>query len=162
MRAWLRWLYTLEVPRLGGRPVQAGALCWRKGESGIELLLVTSRRSGRWGLPKGWALRGRPLHRTAEREAWEEAGAVGRCDNRLLGLVDAPKRYRLVGRVDWTLALYPLHVERLAEEWPERAQRERRWFGPEEAAERVRPRSLQPLLAGFRPISSSEERGPPR
>lgn len=152
MQAWLRFLYTLEAPRLGGRPVQAGALCWRRAGSEIELLLVTSRRSGKWGCPKGWGLRGRPLYRTAEREAWEEAGVVGRCHNRLIGLVDAPKTYRLVGTLNWALALYPLEVEALANDWPERGQRERRWFAQAEAAERVRPRGLQPLLAGFRPI----------
>jgi 8-oxo-dGTP pyrophosphatase MutT (NUDIX family) len=162
MRALLRFLYTLEVPRLGGAPVQAGAICWREGAMGLEILLVTSRRSGKWGVPKGWALRGRSLHKTAEREAWEEAGVVGRTENLMLGPVDAPKRYRLAGTIDWTLALYALQVERLAESWPERRQRQRRWFPQAEAAERVRPRSLQPLLADFHPTSASEGQGQQR
>lgn len=151
MRKLLSLLYTLEVPRSGGRPLQAGALCWRRGAEELEILLITSRRGGKWGVPKGWTLRGRPLHRTAGREAWEEAGVIGETENRMLGLVDAPKRYRLVGEIGWTLALYPLEVEQLAEDWPERGQRERRWFGQTDAAERVRPRGLAPLLASFRP-----------
>jgi 8-oxo-dGTP pyrophosphatase MutT (NUDIX family) len=154
MRGLLGFLYTLEVPRLGEAPLQAGALCWRLGAEGLEVLLVTSRRSGKWGVPKGWALRGRSLHQTAEREAWEEAGVIGAAENRLLGLVDAPKTYRLIGEIGWELALYPLQVERLAEEWPERGQRERRWFSLEEAAERVRPKALRPLMANFRPTSA--------
>lgn len=151
MRALLRTLYTLEVPRLGGAPLQSGAVCWRRGESGIEVLLVTSRRSGKWSLPKGWTLRGRPLHRTAEREAWEEAGVIGKVQNRLIGVVDAPKTYRLIGPIAWKLALYPLRVDELALDWPERNQRDRRWFALREAAGRVRPRVLGPLLAGFSP-----------
>lgn len=154
MRGLLRFLYTIEVPRIAGAPVQAGALCWRQGDRGIEVLLVTSRKAGRWGVPKGWALRGRPLHRTAAREAWEEAGVVGATENRLLGLVRAPKSYRLVGEIGWRLALYPLKIERLADDWPERGQRERRWFSVDEAAERVRPSGLSPLISAFDPTSA--------
>lgn len=151
VRGLLRFLYTAEVPRLLGSPLQAGALCWRPGSDGPELLLVTSRSSGKWGVPKGWGLLGRPLHRTAEREAWEEAGVIGSVGNRLLALVPAPKRYRLVGRIGWQLALYSLAVERLAEDWPERGQRRRCWFRPDEAAELVRPKVLAQLLTSFRP-----------
>ena len=79
---------------------------------------------------------------------------MGTAENRLLGLVDAPKSYRFVGRIGWKLAIYPLEVERLAEDWPESGQRERRWFSPEEATERVRPRALGPLIARFRPTSA--------
>jgi 8-oxo-dGTP pyrophosphatase MutT (NUDIX family) len=150
----LRFLYTVEVPRLAGAPLQAGALCWRRKGDEIVILLVTSRRSGKWGVPKGWALRGRPLHRTAAQEAWEEAGVLGAAENQLLGLVDAPKSYRFVGEIGWRLALYPLEVERLAEDWPEHGQRERRWFSLDEAAESVRPKRLEPLIANFRPTSA--------
>lgn len=150
-RRLLRRLYTLEVPRLGGAPLQAGALCWRRTGDKVEVLLVTSRTSGKWGVPKGWALRARPLYRTAQREAWEEAGVVGTAENLLLGLINAPKSYRLVGKIGWKLALYPLEVEHLAEDWPERGQRERRWFSLDMAAERVRPKALGFLIAGFQP-----------
>jgi 8-oxo-dGTP pyrophosphatase MutT (NUDIX family) len=151
MQDLLRFLYTLEVPRVGGAPMQAGALCWQRRGKRLRVLLVTSRRSGKWGVPKGWALRGRPLHRTAAREAWEEAGVIGLTENRLLGMIDAPKSYRLVGEIAWKLALYPLEVDQLADDWPECGQRKRRWFRPEEAAEMVRPRALGFLLASFRP-----------
>lgn len=161
LRRALRFLYTAEVPRLAGAPVQAGALCWRFRGREIEVLLVTSRRSGKWGVPKGWGLRGRALHVTAGREAWEEAGVIGHAENRLLGMVPAPKRYRLVGTVPWRLALYPLEVERLAHDWPEHGQRERRWFALAEAAEQVRPKALRLLLAAFRLTSASEAPVPP-
>lgn len=149
MQGLLRFLYTLEVPRLGGAPLQAGALCWRRRGDEVEVLLVTGRRSGKWGVPRGWALLGRPLHRTAAREAWEEAGVSGPCENCLLGLVDAPKSYGLVGEIGWKLALYPLEVRILAKDWPERGQRERQWFSPSEAADRVRPRALAAVVENF-------------
>jgi 8-oxo-dGTP pyrophosphatase MutT (NUDIX family) len=81
MRGLLGFLYTLEVPRLGEAPLQAGALCWRLGAEGLEVLLVTSRRSGKWGVPKGWALAA-DMHRTAQREAWEAGGRDRAAENR--------------------------------------------------------------------------------
>jgi 8-oxo-dGTP pyrophosphatase MutT (NUDIX family) len=149
MQRILRFLYTLEVPRLLGAPLQAGALCWREGNEGLEVLLITGRRSGKWSVPRGWALRGRSLAETARREAWEEAGVTGALEHRLLGMVTAPKDYRLVGRIQWQLALYPLKVELLADHWPEAGQRRRRWFPLAEAGQLVRPKALAPLLSAF-------------
>ncbi len=150
-RALGRFLYTLEAPRIDGAPVQAGALCWRRTGKGLEFLLVTGRHSGRWSLPAGWGLRGRPLYRTASREAWEEAGVRGTVQNILLGLARKSKRYRLIGSIEWQLAVYPLEVSELRDDFPEVGQRERRWFSAEEAARRVRPVSLRPVIEAFRP-----------
>lgn len=147
----LRILYTLEAQRLGGAPLQAGALCWRRTANGVEVLLITSRRSGRWGIAKGWSLRSRALAETARREAWEEAGVRGTAENRLLGILDAPKRYRLVGTVPWKLALYPLEVRELAEHWPERGKRRRQWLPQEEAAAAIKSKPLAALIRAFSP-----------
>ena len=147
----LRFLYTLEVPRMGGAPVQAGAICWRRGDEGLEILLVTGRHSGKWGIPKGWALRGRPLHQTATREAWEEAGVRGAADNRLAGMVVAPKSYPMVGTIPWKLLVYPLEVRQLEAIWPEQGERKRRWFSREQAARQVRHKALSQILATFDP-----------
>nr|WP_314445164.1 NUDIX hydrolase [uncultured Sphingomonas sp.] len=143
---FFRFLYTLEVPRLGGKPAQAGALCWRRNEGRLEVLLVKGRKSGRWVLPAGWALRGRSLATTAEREAWEEAGVSGAVANRVLTVVPKRKHYRLAGEIEWQMAVYPLRVEAVAHEYPEASQRERKWFSPEEAAKLVHPSSLGPVL----------------
>lgn len=154
----LRWFYTLESHRMGASPLQAGALCWRMTAGGPEILLITSRKAGRWGVPKGWSFRGRPLHRTAEREAWEEAGVIGRTENRMLGPIPATKRYRLAGEVQWQLTLFPLEVERLAEDWPERPQRQRRWFAVPDALRLVRPKSLRAILQSFAASLAAEQR----
>lgn len=141
-----RFLYTLEVPRLGGKPAQAGALCWRRNEGRLEVLLVKGRKSGRWMLPAGWALRGRPLAVTAEREAWEEAGVSGTVANTVLTVVPKRKRYRLAGEIEWQMAVFPLRVESVADHYPEVGERQRSWFLPEEAAKLVHPSSLGPVL----------------
>ncbi|GAA4008239.1 NUDIX hydrolase [Sphingomonas humi] len=144
-----RFLYTIEVPRLGGKPAQAGALCWRRHEGKLQVLLVKSRKSQRWVLPGGWALRSRPLAATAEREAWEEAGVSGTIGNRVLAVVPKRKHYRLAGQIEWQMAVFPLRVDALADEYPEAEERQRAWFSPEQAAKLVHPSSLGPILREF-------------
>jgi 8-oxo-dGTP pyrophosphatase MutT (NUDIX family) len=60
------------------RPIQYGALPYRETKSGVEILLVTSRGTRRWIIPKGWPQSGTPPHRAAAQEAFEEAGVVGK------------------------------------------------------------------------------------
>ena len=129
---------------------QVAALPFRVGADGqIEVLLITSRDTGRWIIPKGWPMIGRKGHRAAEREAFEEAGLKGRIAASPVGW------YRYEKRLDDGLALpckvrvYPLRVEAQHERWPERDQRTLRWFAPEEAATLVQEDELQRLLAGF-------------
>src|SRR5215217_8319560 len=74
---------------------QVAALPLRQDEAGrVRVLLVTSRDTGRWVLPKGWPMKGRKPHRAAEREAFEEAGLVGRVRKRALGSYAYEKRLR--------------------------------------------------------------------
>lgn len=145
-----RFLYTLEVPRLGGRPAQAAALCWRRQGGRLQILLVKSRSARRWVLPGGWALYGRPLATTAMREAWEEAGVRGTVGSRVLAIVPRRKQYRLAGPIDWNVAVFPLRVDLVAEAYPEAHQRERAWFSPNQASKLVRPVALGPLLREFK------------
>ena len=56
---------------------QVGALCWRLHKWRVQVLLVTSRDTGRWVLPKGWPMAGKTAEAAAAREAWEEAGVEG-------------------------------------------------------------------------------------
>ena len=56
---------------------QYGALCWRMHRGKVEVLLITSRDTGRWVIPKGWPIAGLAPAETAAREAWEEAGVEG-------------------------------------------------------------------------------------
>lgn len=140
----------LRAARAGKRDLrtQFAALCWRGRRGRVEVLLVTSRRSGRWIPPKGWPMRGLTPADAAAREAWEEAGATGRVSDACLGLYTYYKR-RL--RLPCAVAVFPLEVRSLARDWPERAERRRRWMPRAKAAARVREPELARIIASFEP-----------
>ncbi len=135
----------------GGTPcrVQAAALPWRLTENGVEIMLVTSRGSGRWVLPKGWPEGGEHLWTAAEREAAEEAGISGAIARSEAGHFYYGKE--LPSGMEWRcqVHVFPLEVDRVADRWPERKKRRRGWFSPQEAASKVRERDLAELIAGF-------------
>ncbi|SEN07031.1 8-oxo-dGTP pyrophosphatase MutT, NUDIX family [Gemmobacter aquatilis] len=130
---------------------QYGALCWRDGKEGLEVLLITSRETGRWVIPKGWPIKNLPPEHSAAREAWEEAGVEGRADPHCLGLYSYDKALgKLPGpraSVPCLVAVYPLKVDALANRFPEAGQRKRKWFSPRKAARKVAEPELQALLA---------------
>lgn len=53
---------------------QYGALCFRRTEGAIEILVITSRDSGRLFIPKGWPMKRKKPYEAAAIETWEEAG----------------------------------------------------------------------------------------
>jgi len=136
----------------GGMPcrVQAAALPWRRTEDGgFEVMLVTSRDTKRWVLPKGWPEKREMPYQAAEREASEEAGVTGAISPREVGCFYYGKKLR--SGMEWRcqVHVYPLEVDRIADKWPERKKRTRRWFPPDEAADLVRERDLGELIAAF-------------
>lgn len=162
-----RWLYTLEVPRdrVTGRPLQAGAIPWcRRAGGAVEILLITSRGTGKWIVPRGWTMRFRSLARTAKKEALEEAGVRGFISREPVGSIDLPKTYRLAGTIEWRLALFALEVTDVLHRWKEAGQRERRWLPPEQAADLVQPPELGALILELaatkqRQAGSGDEQG---
>ena len=50
----------------------------RRDDGNLEVLLVTSRETRRWIVPKGWPWPEVSDHEAAAAEAWEEAGVRGR------------------------------------------------------------------------------------
>lgn len=136
---------------VGGLPcrVQAAALPWRKTEAGCEVMLVTSRGSGRWVLPKGWPENRELLHQAAAREAAEEAGVDGPISHQEIGRFYYGKV--LPSGMKWRcqVMVFPMEVDQVADRWPERKKRKRKWFSPDEAAARVQEPDLRELIAGF-------------
>ena len=60
--------------------MQYAALCYRfRKDNTLEILLITSRDTGRWVIPKGWPMKGKRAHEVAAGEAYEEAGVKGTC-----------------------------------------------------------------------------------
>jgi 8-oxo-dGTP pyrophosphatase MutT (NUDIX family) len=127
---------------------QYGALPYLITEQeGIRILLVTTRGRRNWIIPKGWPIRNLTAAATAAREAYEEAGLVGAI------VSDAPLgyfRYQKPGnprRVTiFEVSVFLFAVERQLRKWPEKSERETRWFAPEEAAALVAPLGLAEIL----------------
>jgi 8-oxo-dGTP pyrophosphatase MutT (NUDIX family) len=122
------------------------------GDGGLEILLLTSRRSGRWIIPKGWPMRKVAPGTAAAREAYEEAGIEGLIRPRApVGNYRYAKSLE-TGNLPVKVEVFLLWVERQLDTWPEQAERETRWFSPEEAAEQVAEPELAPLLLSTREI----------
>jgi 8-oxo-dGTP pyrophosphatase MutT (NUDIX family) len=143
-----RFLTEAIGPMLRRPPqLQVAALCTRTGAEGTEVLLVTSRGTGRWILPKGWPMTGKTLAEAAVIEAWEEAGVKGVVETVPLGDYEAQKDTDSGLSVPCRVAVYRLHVDTLANAFPEAEARNRRWFRPADAAKLVRETDLQRLLS---------------
>lgn len=134
-----------------GARMQYGALCWRMAEAGLEVLLITSRDTGRWIIPKGWPMPGLAPEAAAAQEAWEEAGVEGVMSPVCLGRYGYHKCLSVDATVPCAVVVYGLRVDRLAEKFPERGERRRQWFAPSEAAGLVVEPDLGRLIAGFAP-----------
>jgi 8-oxo-dGTP pyrophosphatase MutT (NUDIX family) len=126
---------------------QYGALPYRFGEpGGVEVLLVTSRETKRWVIPKGWPMKGRKPAAVAKREAFEEAGVLGEVGKRALGSYLYAKRVKPDLTVTCKVKVFPLEVRKDLEDWPERGEREERWFSPGEAADAVAEAELGAMI----------------
>jgi 8-oxo-dGTP pyrophosphatase MutT (NUDIX family) len=130
---------------------QVAALPLSHDEAGhVQVLLVTSRDTGRWVLPKGWPMKGKKPYLAAKREAYEEAGLIGKVRKVPLGTYSYEKRLRTGSSVACEVTVFPLKVEHHRDRWPETNERERRWFSPHEAAEMVAEDGLRHLLRSVR------------
>jgi 8-oxo-dGTP pyrophosphatase MutT (NUDIX family) len=136
----------------GGMPcrVQVAALPWRRTSDGdFEVMLVTSRGTGRWVLPKGWPEGEEHPHEAAGREAAEEAGVSGAISPSQIGAFFYHKK--LNTGLEWRcqVRVFPMEVDQVADKWPERKKRQRRWFRPQDAARLVEEPDLSELIASF-------------
>jgi 8-oxo-dGTP pyrophosphatase MutT (NUDIX family) len=129
---------------------QFAALPWRRaGDGGIQVLLITSRETRRWVIPKGWPIKGMSSAKSAAREAFEEAGVVGKIAKAPIGSFAYDKRLRN-GRLQHVrVAVFALQVEREREAYLEKGQREKLWLPAAEAAERVEEPELAALIRAF-------------
>ena len=143
-RAWSDYLQPLLI-----RPdrFQVAALCYRRRTGKLEVLLISSLHTGRWILPMGWPMKGRDAAEAAAAEAWEEAGAIiSHLRKSPLGSYRYRKVLRGGAEVPCETLLFAMEVASLAEEYPQRARRERAWVTPEEAAEAVDEPGLRELF----------------
>jgi 8-oxo-dGTP pyrophosphatase MutT (NUDIX family) len=126
---------------------QYGALPFVLDEEGeVRVLLVTTRARRDWIIPKGWPIRKLTPAASAAREAYEEAGLIGT----IVG--DEPVgcyRYEKRGghrRAIYEVSVFLFAVERQLRKWPERSERETRWFTPRKASLLVSSSGLADVL----------------
>ena len=125
---------------------QIAAIPVRRDETGaLQVLLVTSRETRRWVIPKGWPFDDLADHLAAGEEAWEEAGVRGKLKKKAIGVFHYDKRRRN-DVIPIEVAVYRLEVDQVFDTWPESHQRERAWFTIADAAEAIGELELQALI----------------
>lgn len=141
---------TLLREARGVVPVQFAALCSRRKAGTQEVLLITSRDTGRWVLPKGWQIEGKSGGETALTEAWEEAGVIGALAGTALGSYLYAKMLGPNKGHACRVEVYPVSVLRLSADFPERSQRRRKWMSLKKAAKAVAEPELAAMLRSLR------------
>lgn len=124
--------------------IAAMPLRWHKGD--VQVLMVTTRDSGRWVVPKGWTMKGIKPWAAAAIEALEEAGAKGEIAKDVFGTYHYDKVLSDGSRVECRVRVFPMIVEETKKNWKEKDERTRDWFGVKEAAKLVDEPELAQLL----------------
>lgn len=120
----------------------------KKGKR-VEVLLVTSRETKRWIIPKGWPMDGMTPAAAAAQEVWEEAGARGIGYEICLGLYSYGKWVSDDLTLPVIVAVFPVRVRTLEDDYPEASERRRKWMSLKKAASKVEERDLRQLIATF-------------
>jgi 8-oxo-dGTP pyrophosphatase MutT (NUDIX family) len=132
--------------------VQFAALPWRRlGDGSVKVLVITSRETRRWVIPKGWPMPGLSPDQAAAQEAYEEAGVAGDQSPEPIGAYSYDKRLPRGAAQAVKVLVFAMEVlvEQLA--FPEHGQRDKLWTSPAEAAERVDEPELKALIGAFKP-----------
>lgn len=131
---------------------QAGSIPYAVVNGQIAVLLVTSRRSGRWIFPKGRLMSGLQAHETAALEAQEEAGVEGVVSPTPLGLWRTIKR-RGVRLSPLEVDMFPLRVTQQFDTWEEQTERRRHWASLREAQRLIADSHLADIALKLREIA---------
>jgi 8-oxo-dGTP pyrophosphatase MutT (NUDIX family) len=115
----------------------------------LEILILTSRQSKRWIIPKGWPIKGLTPSRSAAREAFEEAGVIGKIGTRPIGNFRYKKADENGAGADCEVKIFPLLVKRQIASWPESEQRVIQWIDPAKAISLIGEPELKSLVAAF-------------
>lgn len=120
---------------------QSGALPYRWKDSQLEVLVITSRRTGKWGIPKGNLEIGLDPAESAQQEAWEEAGLTGTIDYEAIGTYTYTKYHRT-----YLVEVYPLHVQFVHDTWLEEEERSRQWMTHSQACNAIQNLLLREIV----------------
>ena len=139
----------LDVSHKHDVRTQFGALCYRIADGKVQILLISSRGSGRWILPKGWPMDGETPARAAATEAYEEAGVEGKVSNVCLGIYSYTKSIPKGDNLPIVVAVFPFKVTKMLKRYPEAGQRRRKWVSLKKAADLISEPELGPLIRNF-------------
>lgn len=109
-----------------------------------RLVLITSRRSENWIIPKGYVEKGLSAAESAAKEAYEEAGIIGRVHHEVAGKY----RYRKYGKL-FSVSVYPLFIEKMLDEWEEMHCRHRVLVTPAEAINMICHENLRRIISNY-------------
>ena len=126
---------------MASQPEQAGVIAHRTRQNGEEILLVTSRSTGRWVIPKGYIEPELTARESAAMEAYEEAGIKGHVHRSPLGV------YKHGTGSTRKVIVFLMDVRRELADWPEANERKRRWMAPSEAIDAVEEKDLKELIS---------------
>ncbi|MGB9144093.1 MAG: NUDIX hydrolase [Aestuariivirga sp.] len=127
---------------------QYAVLPWRRAGE-LEILLITSRETKRWVIPKGWPMPDHSEAESAAQEAYEEAGIRGHMTGQAIGHYDYDKRGRGRTKKRFRVDVFAMEVSEVLDLWPEAHERTRQWLSPQEAVALVNEPELAALIATF-------------
>jgi 8-oxo-dGTP pyrophosphatase MutT (NUDIX family) len=128
----------IAPPTLRGTAIlESGVLAYRRRKNGeVLILLVSKKRSKKWGIPKGRVNASLSFGETAAKEAYEEAGVMGRISPNSIGMFRAKKGTPTPKNIEvW---VYLLEVDETLSDWPEKGKRQIRWAPCKAAARELR------------------------
>lgn len=142
---------------------QYGVLPWREGRHGdLRILLITERNKPDWRVPRGWPIRGRVPFMSAALDAFEEAGIIGDIDPQpLTNYLHSGLDTKGAG-FSCRVTLFAMRVRGTLLHWKEKNERQRRWFGVEEAASRLKNAELAGFLRNLgqhQPLALTQANG---
>jgi len=129
--------------------IQYAALPYRIEAGQVWILLITSRGTQRWVIPKGWPMTGLKPQDAAATEAAEEAGIVGEVEDKPIGSFRYDKRLKGEATTAVQVIVFPFKVQAQAEDWKEQGQRMFEWFRYQRAATLVAEPALRRLIRDF-------------
>ena len=107
----------LPISTMGGRKTdvrtQFAALCFRIVDDAVKVLMITSRGSKRWIIPKGWPMDNLTPADAVAQEAWEEAGVQGKTFDQCLGIYSYKKEMDNSADLPCVALVYPIKVKSL-------------------------------------------------
>ena len=129
---------------------QYAALPYTVRDGELLVMLVTSRETSRWVVPKGWPEKNMKGPQVAAQEAFEEAGLIGEIARKPYASFLYSKRVSETKRKRCRVEVFLFAVHQELDDWPEKHERKREWMTPAQAAMSVAEAGLIELFLGLR------------